>query len=258
MKQNKKNFLTVAKQSALAGGQILIKEFKKENLGTRAKGAHDLVNRADFLAEKKILRIIKSRFPRHAILAEESGQNKIRSDYLWLVDPLDGSVNFAMRNPIFSVSIALTYKQEIVVGAVYYPLIDKMFTAVKGQGAFLNGRRIKVSAKRKVSQSLVNFCGRAPKSAIKVYGQFKGKALEVRQLGSGAIELAYVAAGYTEAVILPDTNPWDIAAGILLVREAGGQVTNFKGQEWTLKNGPVIATNSLIHQEVLKKCNALK
>ncbi len=98
----------------------------------------------------------------------------------------------------------------------------------------------------------MNFCGRAPKTAIEVYKKFKGRALEVRQLGSGAIELAYVAAGYTEAIILPDTNPWDIAAGILLVREAGGRVTNFKCQDWTLKDKSVVATNGLIHQEVLK------
>lgn len=256
MKQNPKEFLVVAKQSALAGGEILMREFKKENLRTKSKGAHDLVNQADFMSEKKILSVIKAHFPQHAFLAEESGQGKKQSDYLWLVDPLDGSVNFAMHSPIFSISIALAFKDEVIMGLVYYPIVNKMFTAEKGRGAYLNGRKIKVSAKKKVNQSLVNFCGRAPKTAIEVYGKFKGKALDTRQLGSGAIELAYVAVGYTEAVILPDTEPWDIAAGILLVREAGGKVTNFKGQKWTLKDKPVIATNGLIHQEVLRLlCN---
>lgn len=210
-----------------------------------------MVNRADFLAEKKILAVIKKRFPQHAILAEESGRNKIKSDYLWLIDPLDGSVNFAMRNPSFSVAIALVFKNEIIVGVVYYPIIDKIFTAVKGQGAYLNGRRLKVSKKKKIGQSLINFCGRQPKKAIAVYQKLKGRALEVRQLGSGAIELAYAAAGYTEGVILPDTSPWDIAAGVLLVQEAGGLVTDAQGKTWSLKDNSIIASNGLVHRQIL-------
>ncbi len=255
MKQ-KNDFLKVAKKAALAGGRILLKEFKKEQLNTKRKSLHDLVSRADFLSENKILGIIKKQFPQHSFLSEETGRSQNQSDYLWIIDPLDGSINFAVHNPIFSISIALAYRDEVFLGLVYFPILNKLFTAEKNKGIFLNYKKIRVSNKKKIKDSLITFCSgykiEGFRRAIAIYKKFKPKSLDLRQLGSGAIELAYVAAGYTEAIIIPSTNAWDSAAGALLVKEAGGQTTNFKGQNWTIKDKDIVASNGKIHQEILK------
>lgn len=245
-------------------GDFLCHEFNKGHISWNLKHKHEIVTKADTGAEKIILSLLKKYTPSFAILSEESGFNKIKSDYLWVVDPLDGTTNFKVHNPLFSVSIALYYKGEPKLGVIYAPYLKELFVAEKGKGAWLNGKRIKVSKTSELSKSFLTYCygqeGKHMRRAVELYRYFKMKSVDMRQLGSAAIELAWVAAGRTESIVIPGTKPWDVAAGILLVTEAGGKVTDFGGKPWRFvdkKTGQIslnvdlLATNSKIHQKIL-------
>jgi len=219
------------------------------------KSPHEIVTKYDLLSEKIILETIRSNFPDHAILSEEQGRNEMKSEWLWLVDPIDGTTNFSMHNPLWSVAICLLYHDEPIFGLIYAPVLNELFIAEKGRGAFLNGEPIKVSAVKE-GKVINAFCHgsttEAIKRAINYYSIQKLNRFDCRQLGSAAIEMAYVAAGRIESITIPDVKVWDVAAGSLLVKEAGGKVTDFHSNDWTMGSVDIIASNGLVHEQILE------
>ena len=238
-------------------GKELKKLFYSRRVKAVAKSKHEIVTTADLLAEKIIIKEIKKNFPDHQILSEESGLTKTTSDYLWIVDPLDGTTNFFMHNPIFSVAIALVYKKETILAVTYAPILDELYVAEKGKGATVNNKKIKAASRDKLSESYLTFChGNKDKNinkAIIIYKTLKKEGRDFRQLGSAAIELAYVARGITDCILIPGALSWDVAGGILMVREAGGKVTDFKNKKWTLDSKDMLASNGKIHNQLLKR-----
>ena len=254
----KNQFKKIAIYAAKRAGDWLWKNFLSlHRAKARFKSRHEIVTHQDQEAEKIILTIIQKNFPDHRYLSEEKGYSKIKkSDYLWIVDPLDGTTNFSIKNPLFGVLIALAKKEEIVLGVNYIPFSQELFWAEKGKGAFLNNRRIHVSNVRKIEKAFLTYCHSYKphhiKRAIHAYQIFKLKTYDIRQLGSSAVEFAWVASGRTEMIMVPGANLWDVAAGALLVKEAGGKVTDFKGAGWNLQSKDILASNGKIHSEVLR------
>lgn len=256
---------TLAITAAKRGGAYLAREFRRSHEAWKLKSTHEIVTKADTASERIILSLLKKHTPDFQILSEESGLTHHKSEYLWVVDPLDGTTNFTVHNPLFSVSIAL-YKNGVpLLGVVYAPYLKELFVAEKGKGATLNGRKLRVSKTHELKKSFLTYCyGQQHKHmrrAVELYRYFKMKSVDMRQLGSAAIELAWVAAGRTESIIIPGTKPWDAAAGVLLVTEAGGKVTNFFGKAWKFvdsKSGKIalnidlLATNGRIHSTIIK------
>jgi myo-inositol-1(or 4)-monophosphatase len=251
-----KKIAEVAEEAAREAGRMLAKEYAKfKRSDVKVKGYTQLVTSADKKAEKIIIGLIKRNFPDHHILSEEAGDNEKKSDYFWIIDPLDGTTNFSFHFPAFAVSVAVAYKGEVVFGAVYLPLPDEMFMAAKDGGAYLNGKKIKVSAFGP-ERAFHTFChGGRPadvKKAVRYYSYLKPKDYDIRQLGAASLELAYVACGRTDSIFIPGAKPWDVAAGTLLVSEAGGRVTDADDKDWSLKSKDMIATNGLVHKSVLE------
>lgn len=251
-----KKIKTVAVEAARKAGKVLLKEFKNfDRDKVKFKHKHEIVTRADLKAEKILLREVRLNFPDHRIISEEKGEIANSSDYLWVIDPLDGTTNFSMHNPLWSISLGVAYKDKLVLGLIYIPYLEEMFLAEKGGGAFLNGKRIKVS-KIEGGKAINTFChGRRNEhieKALSYYSRQKLRGFDCRQLGSAAAELAFVACGRTESITIPGANPWDVAAGALLVREAAGRVTDFSGKPWGLGSDSILASNGRIHVELLK------
>ncbi len=249
-------FKNIAVKIAKKTGKELLKDFNKfERSKIKLKSHHEILTHADLKSEKMIIREIKKNFPNHQILSEESGDNNKKSDYLWIIDPIDGTTNFSIHNPLWAISVGLAYKGEIVLGVVYAPALDEMFFVEKNKGAFLNGKKIKVS-NIKTGKIINAYCHgnreRDIKRALNYYRTQKLNELDCRQLGSASIELAYVAAGRIESIVIPGAHPWDVASGILLVREAGGKVTDFQGKKWTLNSYDMAASNGKVHSGILK------
>ena len=258
------NLKKVAKKSAIEAGKVLKKRFLNFNRsGVKFKPGYEILTQADLESEKIILGTIKKEFPNHRILSEESGENKKTSDYLWIVDPLDGTTNFSMHNPLFSVSIGLCFKNKIILGVIYFPVLDELYIAEKNKGArkyypsnSASGKKMKVSNIKK--GNIINtYCHGRKASDIKratdYHRRQKIDNFDCRQLGSAAIELAYVACGRVESIFIPGAHSWDVAAGVILVREAGGRVSDSKGRDWTLESRDILASNGLIHNQILKK-----
>ena len=253
------NIKKVAFGAVKKAGQILLKEynnFDRERI--KLKSHHEILTRADLLSEEAIIKEIRKYFSSHQILSEESGKTKSDSEYLWIIDPLDGTTNFSIHNPLWSISLAVAYRAEIILGIVFAPFLDEMYVAEKNKGAKLDNKKIRVSSTEK-GKIINTFChGREEKyvkKAIKYYSYQKMHELDCRQLGSAAIELAFVAAGRIESIMIPGANPWDVAAGVLLVREAGGRTTDFNGKDWNLDSPGIVASNGKVHNEILKVIN---
>lgn len=253
----KKLLLEIIKKS----GQSLKKDFhnlKKSQV--KLKGKKDLVTSADLKSEKIIIKAIKKNFPDHQILSEEAGKNKKKSDYLWIIDPLDGTTNFSYHNPIWSVCIALVYKNEIIMGAIYIPMQEELFFAQKEKGAYLNNKKFKI--KKSSYKNIDAYChgnrDQDINKALKYYNYQKKNALDCRQLGSAAFELSYTALGRIDSITIPGANSWDVAPGVILVKEAGGKVTDFKGNQWNLNSKDIIAANVEAHKRVIKVVKKLK
>jgi myo-inositol-1(or 4)-monophosphatase len=250
--------LTVAIEAAREAGKFLKYSVGKVKSIEMKKGEErNLVSEIDKASEAKIISIIKRHYPGHAILAEESGANAAQSDYKWIIDPLDGTTNFLHGLPIFSVTIGVEFKGELVAGVVYDPNLDEMFTAEKGSGAFCNGKRLKVTATSELISSLLvtGFpydIAENPDNAVGHFVNFLMRGQGIRRLGSAAMDLAYVAAGRFDGFWEVNLNPWDMAAGVLLVREAGGTVTDFSGTPSTVYNKQVLATNGVLHEAMLQ------
>lgn len=251
-----KSYRLVAIQAARKAGLILKSRLgKKRKIGF--KGEVNLVTEMDILAEKIIIAEIQKHFPEHDILAEEEAAREKDSAFRWIIDPLDGTTNYAHGFPVFCVSIALTKNGEAILGVVFDPTRDELFLAEKGKGAHLNGRKIRVSSQADLSRSLLatGFPYDLRKSPINNFDHFQNFALRaqaVRRAGSAALDLCYVAAGRFDGFWEMKLAPWDMAAGSLIVSEAGGTVSNFLGKPLALTGSHVLATNGKIHRAMLR------
>ena len=223
-------------------------------------GINNLVTEVDKLAEDKIIKIIKASFPDHAILSEEVGALPKPSEYQWIIDPIDGTVNFAHGIPLCCVSIGLLYNNEVILGAVYNPMMNELFFAERGKGATLNGEPIKVSKKSDFKKAclVTGFPYNWPKNKehpIKVFERLILEGLPIRRLGSAAIDLCWVACGRFDGFWEYNLSAWDVAAGYLIVSEAGGRVTDFMGVPYDVFERQTLATNGLIHEQMMKVIN---
>ena len=235
----------------------LLMEFFHQHVKVEYKGEADLVTVADRKSEALIRERIKARWPSHDILGEEGGLQDSGSDYRWYLDPLDGTTNFAHGFPVFCVSMGLEHKGQRVAGVIYDPTRNELFAAARGTGAFLNGERIEVSTTAKLSESLVatGFPShkRHQNPNIFFYHQITLRTHGVRRAGSAALDLCCVACGRFEAFWEFKLNPWDTAAGVLIVEEAGGKVTTFDGSPFQLDSRETVASNGLVHQALLEE-----
>lgn len=249
-------FLQTAKEAAQAGAEVLLHYWGKIKSVECKSAPSDLVTVADRESEARIIQVIKSRFPDHTILAEESGLESGRQDdYLWIIDPLDGTTNYTHGYPMVSISIALTLKGEPLVGVVHNPILKEFFEAKKGDGALLNGQKIAVTCVEELSSSLLatGFAYdrlKTPETNYKEFAYFTQLTHGVRRGGSAALDLAYVACGRLDGYWERGLKSWDIAAGALLVTEAGGRVSNYDLSPLDLKSGKVLATNGRLHQAI--------
>jgi myo-inositol-1(or 4)-monophosphatase len=243
------------KYIAKSAGEIIRGYFKKNFSIEFKSDEKNLVTQADKESEKTIIEFIKKKYPSHGILAEESGSYSFDADYLWVIDPLDGTSNFAHGLPIFSVSIGLQLKGEIIMGVIYDIMRDKIYSAEKGCGAYRDDFKLSVSKNYKVEESFLvtGFpynINENPENAFEKFIALTKTSRAVRRLGSAAIDFCYVAEGVFDAFWEVHLNPWDICAGKLLVEEAGGLVTDFYGQPITIFNKTILASNGIIHQEL--------
>jgi myo-inositol-1(or 4)-monophosphatase len=250
--------LNFAIQTAHEAGRIL-QERVGRSIQITNKGAIDLVTEADLAAERLIIERIKSYHPRHAVLAEESGASDSaggpRSEYQWIVDPLDGTTNFAHGYPCFCVSIALEHDGVIEVGVIYDPTRDETFAAERGDGATLNGRPVHVSEIDDLNRAML--CTGFPYDVrdrgnfARHFSNFIMNAQAVRRDGSAALDLAYVACGRFDGFWEEGLRPWDVAAGVLLVEEAGGRVSHYDGTPFDIYTPPIVASNGLVHEPMM-------
>lgn len=257
------NFKSIAIKAAKEAGKILKKEFNSV-LDIKAKERHDIVSNADYQSEKRIIEIIKKAFPFHAIIAEESGEVGkkanyvwyIDRDYTWYIDPLDGTANFITGNPYFSVSIALTHKNKVILGVVYNPVLNELYLAEKGEGAKLNGRRMSISNTSNIKDAILASAYSSKESDIKKGLRVVEKlALNSRKVVinfSPALDLCNIANGRLDGLIDNGTTPEDHAAGSLIVTEAGGKIQNYNSQSWDVNKIGIIASNGKIHNSILK------
>ncbi len=224
----------------------------------REKAPFDLVTDADLASQRLIADRLREQFPDHTLLAEEEGvQPDPSRPFRWIVDPLDGTVNFAHGLPIWCVSIGLEHQGELVAGVIFHPLLGQMFTASKGGGATLNGEPLRVSGESSLSSSLISAgmptaFEQDAKRQLRLFGRFSTRTHSVRRTGSTAWNLAMVAAGGFEICFGTSINPWDAAAGVLLVKEAGGTVTRLDGHPYDLYAETILASNSLVHAQAVR------
>ncbi|MCW3119654.1 MAG: inositol monophosphatase [Chitinophagaceae bacterium] len=244
--------------NAVKAGAIEIKRFFNNDFKISYKeGVNNPVTEADHAAEKAIMDVIKAQFPDHYILSEEAGEIIQDSNYKWIIDPIDGTINFSRGIPLNCVSIAVELNKEIILGAVYNPHLDELFFAEKGKGATLNEKPIRVSGESTVLKSCLvtgfpyTYLD-TPNGPLDVFGRLIRKGVSVRRLGSAAIDLCWVAAGRFDGFYEHKLEAWDSAAGYLVVEEAGGKVTDLKGQKYSPYQHGIVATNGKIHEELLR------
>lgn len=234
----------------------LLAHYYERRIGFELKGDYDLVTEADRASEKLVVERLNAYFPSHSVLGEEGGLRDKRSDYRWYVDPLDGTTNFAHGYPMFNVTLALEHNGELVCGVIYDPLRQEMFAAELGGGAFLNGHRISVSKAAKLEESLLStgFPSRKRHENVNIHFFHQVAMLThgVRRGGSAAIDLAYVACGRLDGFWEFGLNPWDMAAGLLLIREAGGRTTDMHGGPVKLDGAHIAVSNTAIHEPMLE------
>ena len=255
------SYSEVAASIALEAGSLLRYYFERR-VTFEMKGEYDLVTEADKASEKLVVERIRQHFPEHGIVAEEGGGHEGLSDYRWFVDPLDGTTSFAHSYPVWNVTLALEKAGELVAGVVFNPSRDELFTAERGGGAFLNGNRIRVSKVARVADALL--CtgfpnhNRAVNPNIHYFHELAMSAHGVRRSGSAAIDLSDVACGRLDGFWEIGLSPWDMAAGILLIEEAGGVCTDMQGGRHHLKSPHILTDNGLIHDELLQRFAAIR
>jgi len=240
---------------ARQAGDTLMKHFRQDwSLLKERSTAKGAATKYDKQVDRLIVEEIKRHYPHHSLLTEESGFLQGDPDWLWIVDSLDGTGDFANFNPLFSVCLALMHRSELLLGVIYAPAIDEFYFAEKGQGAYLNGVKIEVSDVSDLSQSYVFYCeggernrGRTGELLYKVYP----RVTDIRKLGSAGLETAWVAAGKGEAYFSTRIEPWDVAPGVLLVQEAGGRVSDFQGNPWKPQTSDLLFSNKKLHEKIL-------
>ena len=239
--------------------KIVIRDFGEiEKLQVSVKGPGDFVTMSDKKAEKILIEELGKARPNYSILSEEIGEIKNDEAFKWIIDPIDGTSNFLHGVPHFGISIGLEQNKEIICGIIFDPIKDEMFVAEKGKGSYLNNQRMRVSARSKLEDCIIFTGGPRRQSkerdlAIEEYKKFSSKVLiPIRKMGSASLDMAYVAAGRCDGFWQRNLNYWDIAAGIILVKEAGGFVTDFSGNDDYIKNKTILVTNSLINEEMIE------
>lgn len=246
-----------------AGALVIQHYFNSKNLLISNKeGINNLVTEADHASEKAIIDCIRQQFPEHYILSEESGAMPMDSEYKWIIDPIDGTVNYAHGIPICCVSIAVEHKGQMIMGAVYNPFLKELYMAERGKGATLNGELISVSNEPDVLKAcLVTGFPYTyldmPNGPLECFSRFIRKGIPVRRLGSAAMDLCWVAAGRFDGFYEHKLQAWDSAAGFLILEEAGGKVTDFEGKYYSPYQPHILATNGKIHDDMLKWINNL-
>jgi len=249
-------------QISKEAGEIIREGFGKNFLIEYKTNLSNLVTEIDKKSETAIINFIRKEFPNHAVLAEESGEHKTSSEYLWVIDPLDGTSNFAHGLPIFAVSIGVQKNGETICGVVYDVMRDEIYSSEKGSGSFRNGQRLQVSTNDDLRKSMLvtGFpydITENPDYAIERFIAFLKSARAVRRLGSAAIDMCYVAAGVFDGFWEVYLHPWDVCAGKLLVEEAGGMVTDFDGTPMNIFNEQILASNGKVHPEMLRVLNSV-
>lgn len=245
--------VSVAKKA----GNLLSHNFRKDKALTKKRGtAKEIHLLQDVKSDTLIIKEIQRKFPTHNILTEESGFIDKESEYTWVIDPLDGSTNFARGNPFFAVSIALMENKEVILGVVNAPFLKELYVAERGKGAYLNGKKLHVSQTGTLAKSYFVSCegGDATNKKIaQINVTFHPLVKDMRKLGSAALESASVACARSEAYIVRQISPWDVAAGVLLVEEAVGKVTDFAGKPWKAKRTDLVFSNGKLHEKILRK-----
>jgi myo-inositol-1(or 4)-monophosphatase len=254
-----KSMLETAIEAAKRAGQVIAERYPSGRTLTH-KGYRDIVTDADTAAEAIILNLIHSRFPEHTVISEEAGAGEVGNGYTWIVDPLDGTTNYAHHVPIFAVSIGVLEKGDFVIGVVHDPLRDQTFTAERGKGAWFEGAPMHVSDAACLDSAVIGLdWGRSDQARDQVVGYLQRLAPRCRTLrgiGTSALAMAYVAAGWLDAYFHPAIKCWDAAAGELLVLEAGGQCTTLEGTPYRMGSSNCLATNGLVHDRLLSAMRA--
>lgn len=257
-------FKELAIEAARRAGKLLRESFGQAHDYAHKTSFVDLVTDCDHRAQALIISMLQRECPNHQILSEELFQKDTNSEYKWIIDPLDGTMNFVHGYPLFCVSIALEEAGEVILGVAYSPITDELFVAKKGEGAFLNDKKIRVSQTQKLSESLLatgfpNLAG--IQENVKHFLNFINKAQGIRRDGSAVLDLCYVACGRFDGFWELYLKPWDVAAGSLIIKEAGGVITDFEGKAFNIYGNETLASNGLIHREmveVLKQSKSLK
>jgi myo-inositol-1(or 4)-monophosphatase len=223
----------------------------------------NLVTEVDKNSEKKIIEVIRAEYPDHYILTEESGELPQDSDYKWIIDPIDGTINYAHSIPLCCVSIGIEHKGELIFGVVYNPMGNELFFAEKGKGSFLNDKKLSVSKTDNIRKSLLvtGFpynTSDNPNNPLAVFSKFVLMDIPVRRLGSAALDICWLAAGRFDGFWEYNLNAWDTAGGVIILEEAGGKVTDFDGNKYSVYGREILATNGIIHDEMLKHIQEAK
>ncbi len=249
------HYKEVAIEASQKAGEILLQHFGKPN-NIHFKKDNSPVTIADTESEKLIISTITKDFPDHSILGEESGSTDNNSDFLWVIDPLDGTSNNSNKMPYFCISISLLHKKEPIVSVIYDPIHKDLFTACKGSGAYLNGEKLDLTqfeVPKTHYISLIYTRSKEEKGIVnKIFTNLNPPQYRIRNMGAAALELAYVSAGKLQGVLINGNNPWDVCGGILLISEAGGIITDFSGIKWNFSSKNIIAGHPLIHKELLE------
>ena len=251
--------LTIAKRAALGASRILLRHFDHlERLNVTAKNRNDFVSEADLQAEREIIQILRKTYPNHGILAEETGEQPGQDEYQWVIDPLDGTTNFLHGIPHFAISIAFRHRNRLEAGLVYDPIRQEMFTASRGESAQVNDRRIRASGIIQLENALLGtgFPFRHSQhqpAYLSFFGSLFGKCMEIRRAGAASLDLSYVASGRLDGFWEIGLKEWDIAAGALIVQEAGGLVSDFGGGNDFMKSGNIVAGNPKVFKTLLQE-----
>lgn len=254
---NHQDWLQTATEAAEAGAEQLMHYLGQVTQIRTKTASGDLVTEADLASEAAVIKVLSSAFPEHAILAEESGLHAHSSDYLWVIDPLDGTLNYAHCMPFFCVSIALFVKGTPEIGVVLAPQLRECFQGIRGQGAWLNQAAIEVSSISTLKQSFLAtgfpyHRAETEDNNYQAFSYFADRSQDIRRAGSAALDLAYVACGRYDAYWERHLNPWDVGAGVVLVAAAGGQVSAYDGQAIDLYSGEIVASNGHLHDLMVR------
>ncbi len=256
-------FADVAVEAATRAGQHLVKNFRNHQASVAGSSILSVSNRTlskevtstnDYEADEIIINFIKERCPDHDILTEETGHIDNGSPYKWIIDPLDGSSNFLNHNPFFAVSVCLAYQDEPITGVIFSPFLEELVVARKGQGCTVNGRPVRVSGTEELAKTYVVGCPGGEKNNVRFAEMeyaLHQRIKDFRKIGSAAVECYMVAAGRVDAFTTLNISSWDVAAGVLCAQEAGGRVTDFNGQPWTLNKTDLLVSNGRVHDSIL-------